>query len=114
MGLWDEKITASPAFLQANELKRLVSELDETNVSNQQQDYTERAEAVADAALMCLNDNDPRLINPTALANLGSALTNAVAHFNNWLQTSNESYLTSSLQAELDSTLAFLPRSRAA
>lgn len=108
MNTWEERIQTSEALLKARELKELATTTQISDITNEQQDCMDRAEAVAEAAISRLNDCDPRLINPSALANLGSALTNSVSHFNSWVSTGSEAYLTQSLQSELDSALNFI------
>ncbi len=109
MESWQETITQSAANLMAGKLKEIADSIDLKKISNEEQDYIERIVMVADEVILKLENSDPRLINKTALTNIGTALTNAATHFENWSNSGELSHLESSAQAEIDSALQFLP-----
>jgi hypothetical protein len=109
MESWQEEIIGSVAYTKAGELKKLASNLDLKNITNAEQDYADRIVMVVDEVLSKLDNSDARLINKTALAGIGNALTNALGYFQSWLDGGGMPPLQTSAQAEIDNALQFLP-----
>lgn len=109
MESWQEEITQSAANLKAGELKDIASKVDSAKINNEEQDYVDRIVMVADEVISKLENTDPRLVNKSALINIGNALTNTAVHFQSWLDGGEITLLETSAQAEIDSALQFLP-----
>lgn len=108
MEQWNTRVKTSVAYLKAGELRQIISGLKVNEYSPIIQDYLDRAELVANSTIERLDNNDVRLINMNALANLGNNLTNAVTHLNDWINGQVETSLTSLMDAELDAAVVQL------
>jgi predicted nucleic acid-binding Zn-ribbon protein len=105
MNPWEERVQTSQAKTSAEQLKTLISSLDLGTYEPSIREQLQRVEVVADTVLDKLNNSDPRLVNTSALASVGSNLTNAATYLSTWINSGTDPDLTTYVQSELDAAV---------